>query len=1251
MKLLRIKVMNLNSLYGEQDVDIDGALGGSPLFLIMGPTGAGKTTLMDAVSLALFGQTPRLRTAKSKAEPDEDSRNVISRGTGEALAQVEVSKVEAGKNVRYRATWSCRRARGKADGAFQDPRRMLERREPGAEWVTLVDEQRERYYKPEFDRFLEGMTVEDFKRSMLLAQGEFAAFLKANEDERASILERLTETAVYKDLGARAANRWREAQQALKLAEAALQDVELMREEEETALRAELGGSKLRHSELRDALTVVTTYLTWSLRRAELEQSLVSADAKLAAAEAERTAHADPLRRLAEFERCGPAAQSLRELDRLRAELSRLRGSLPALAEAEQRLRGEVAAATARHLELARAVDAAERALKEAAPELARARTLRAELAQAQTELSRATAAAQARQTALGREQEQARRAESELTQANRALAEATRSFEALDRSRPLVEAMAGLQARGEALAKEQEELAARRRRRDADERSATKQRAELHQLVDERTSLQQKVVAAAEANRLAKVALDAALGGAEDVTARRKELREHQDRLGRTSKRLDELTRLAAERSRMAAEVEQSAASLAGLRVEHAAAAASLDASKAQRLGVTNELERRKQKRDDQRFLLSIARERPRLTGGEPCPLCGGTEHPYVDDPHFKDVDQRVQAECAELDRQVATLQTELERMDERIRTEERVESSLAARISSGEQQRVALTAKLAEVSGALQAGCRECELDPADLAGARSRLEVEAEALEKAHSKLEEADRMARGASEAAAKSAAELERLDAVISERRQMVDAAQRALVALTEDLRLCTERIDVADAALRSSLSGFGIDVSRGLDAALSLAVATARQVRTSQQSLELARTEAQAAQASLDNVRVRLASAEAAAAEAERERLARMDAVAKLEPAVLAVLGGELPDAVERRLDETRASAKRAEQQSLEALQTLTRAQSQAEADHASRSQQVSECTSAVGEASSRLEGDLLSLELADEAALRALLPSQGEVEALTALRARLHDASERARALQGEYRARLEQHLGGRPEVPPELEALPADALSEKRAALEAELQSHHTREVMLVEKLTQQEKERARYREKQKALDAARSGRDLWERMHTLIGVKDGDAFKRYAQTLNLAELMERANHHLQQLAPRYSLVGATGPSGESRLAFAIRDSYQAGEIRPINTLSGGETFLVSLSLALALAGYRTVKMPIETLLLDEGFGMLDPETLQVAMGALEALNASGTQVGIISHVEALKERVPARVIVSRDGNGRSSVRVEAA
>jgi len=177
--------------------------------------------------------------------------------------------------------------------------------------------------------------------------------------------------------------------------------------------------------------------------------------------------------------------------------------------------------------------------------------------------------------------------------------------------------------------------------------------------------------------------------------------------------------------------------------------------------------------------------------------------------------------------------------------------------------------------------------------------------------------------------------------------------------------------------------------------------------------------------------------------------------------------------------------------------------------------------------------------------------------------------------------------------------------------------------------------------------AWDKASSDADRWRRLHRLIGEREGQAFREFAQILNLEVLVDCANHHLRALAPRFRLTPADDRQGRARLDFAVRDMMQAGRVRPITTLSGGETFLVSLALALGLADLRTSELPIETLLLDEGFGTLDGDALEQALAALEELQArTGLQLGIISHVTAVSERIAARIVVTPLGQGRSQV-----
>jgi len=157
-----------------------------------------------------------------------------------------------------------------------------------------------------------------------------------------------------------------------------------------------------------------------------------------------------------------------------------------------------------------------------------------------------------------------------------------------------------------------------------------------------------------------------------------------------------------------------------------------------------------------------------------------------------------------------------------------------------------------------------------------------------------------------------------------------------------------------------------------------------------------------------------------------------------------------------------------------------------------------------------------------------------------------------------------------------------------------------------------------------------------DLWQRLNGLIGSAQGDKFRKFAQGLTLDHLLHLANRHLVRLHGRYLLRRKS--SGE--LELEIIDSWQGETSRDTRTLSGGESFLVSLALALALSDLVSHKTSIDSLFLDEGFGTLDGDTLDIALDALDTLNASGKMIGIISHVEGLKERIPAQIRVDKGG-----------
>jgi exonuclease SbcC len=244
----------------------------------------------------------------------------------------------------------------------------------------------------------------------------------------------------------------------------------------------------------------------------------------------------------------------------------------------------------------------------------------------------------------------------------------------------------------------------------------------------------------------------------------------------------------------------------------------------------------------------------------------------------------------------------------------------------------------------------------------------------------------------------------------------------------------------------------------------------------------------------------------------------------------------------------------------------------------------------------------------------------------------------ERTRALHLDAQRRHHQHAADAPEAGREqIETALADARSElqrKRNGL-----AEHTALIK------QDDARRERSRQLLGELETQRREWELWGGLKELIGSADGKKFRGFAQGLTLDSLLVHANLHLQDLARRYRLQRVPG----SDLELQVIDTDMGDEVRSVHSLSGGESFLVSLALALGLASLSSSRTQVESLFIDEGFGSLDQDTLDLALASLDTLQSLGRKVGVISHVQAMVERIGAQVLVEKRGAGQSRVRVE--
>lgn len=1209
MKILAIRLRNLASLAGPVVLDFTTEpLASAGLFAITGPTGAGKSTLLDALCLALFGAVPRLgATARDAKVPDADgeiaiwdARNLLRRGAGAGFAEVDFLGVDG---VRYRARWEANRARDKAGAKLQPSRQSLLDLDSDRLLATQKNE-----YRPLLEARL-GLNFEQFTRAVLLAQSEFSAFLKANDNERSELLEKLTDTALYSRLGRRAYDKARSARQQLENLQAQDGAIQALDEHSRRDLDERLVMARITLSGFQEERRMLQVQ-----RQHQSETELLLAQAHAATEAVAQAQHQwqqqeGERQTLALLQALAPQRAVLEQSRRLGVHHQKLaearNEALTARAAAEQASEAEQGKAAEAMACLQRATEAQ----AEAAPALRQAQDLQAtlqlleqELAPRQTQWAQVERDFEARRTALtALEQAQAKgdtvlhavQARLEASAGLARLASAWAAFQ--PRLRQAVEAaqrVSELQAKASPLKQEAERAG----------RVQGDLQARLHELA-------------------------ARLGGTEDLGERLKLLtdllRDNRDGLHALTS-LDEHWRRCAQAQERLADLAAQQQDLARKRqtcIEQGQAAKAEHERASQALDVTTQVLERQH----------LARLRAGLLPGAPCPVCGSEDHPGETATSAEVALQTLEAQdLAEIETAQARVNTLAEQLAE-LRAEVR---GLIDRLKALHEQQQREQAQLTAARDALGTLARQDEL----LAIPEPRRQAW---LNDAVARLRE-------------QISRDEEQLQALL--------AAQAEATQLQQQLRQAQQRSDEAAAQWREhqaslererqrfedELDGFGSLLPAATLAALRAEPVQARETleRTLAERLSLEEQhQAQSLSQSQRAQHIQVAQAQLVLLgdQAREQRIAVDQAQKRLE-ALRKTLAEQLAPhasvtAWQAQLDTAVTQARDAQAQANQALQLARDQALQAQAQARSLEEQLTANEAECAELTLRLASWRAGHPTLDDSTLAHLLTlGEADIEVMQARLGQAQRSLEQAQAVLAERQARVQAHQGQAPTA-----SRPAEDLAAALVEIEStcQLQEQQCAELRAAQ-LEDDQRRQAR-----DALAAqlahAQAEHTRWARLSALIGSAEGDRLRKIAQAYNLDLLVRHANAQLLQLARRYRLK-----RGGSALGLLVVDTEMGDEVRSVHSLSGGETFLVSLALALGLASMASSSLKIESLFIDEGFGSLDPESLQLAMDALDNLQAQGRKVAVISHVQEMHERIPVQIQVQRQGNGLSEVRV---
>jgi len=1206
MRILRLTIENLNSLRTRQTLSFDQPpLSQVGLFAITGDTGAGKTTLLDGITLAMYGQVPR----------HKDVKEVMSWGTSESLAEVEFE--HAGQV--YRSKWSLWRAHGQMDGNFRGPKREVSRRDPASGEFEIIAEKIR-----EADQAIEditGLDYERFRRSVLLAQGDFAAFLDADARERSDLLERITGTETYSRLSVSAYQRFKLAETELSQSEQQLQGLALLSEEEQAGLRLQLEEAQKEVEQLAKERTSLQVFAEAYQRLKDLELRLDRGAAETEELQATRTERQPDFDRLEKSRKAHPVRAAWEKLAEMQADRQARSGQLEELVEQLASAKKTLAGTREEHEDQGVALASAKKEETDAIPRWEEVTRLDASLndrQQRQQALEQQVASRkdqlanlEARQADLGKQKADIEQEQGEVAD----WLSQQGSPETLDEVLPNLRSAAQQYEKAVAdLDKWSEGL------KDLREKQRTAQTA-LETTEQELTTAAAKVEE--EQQQLRTLLEDEYAGDRQSVVRALTNDIEQLNRAGEKVAQLTELVRTYDEQKRKVAKLDESIEQLESEAVQLGRETLNLmDA----RDGAQQKKQYKERILQQQQQMVNYEQTRNQLEPGDPCPVCLSVEHPFRDESwepmvdealaEFKLAEKRLADQEQALKEHLFADQKQYQEL-ERLR-QEREQAS--ARLEELETSMVPLRDQLeerrmlfAERQDNLQKALTQLRADVSAKQAMRERVEKHNQQLDQLEQAVQDLREQRQSQQSAAELLQDRIERGEEVTAEATETKQQQQQLLAKGMQQLEVTPDWDNLTEqlGELAARRQAFRSYAERRTKLEKTMAVLQ-QQLEETQRNLE---------QVSADRELVQKELAETASW-IEEQRTKRRTLIPD----------GETPararDALQKKIKslEQSVDAMRAklDQQKLDVERLQTRRGDQ-EVQLQKLDQQIADQEKAV-----LAQGKALKLPtLADIE--QVLLPREEE-EQIEQVRQELTRREAEVKRLQKERETERKDLQKKLKEAPDQA------AVAGKLEAIQEAYDEAQQVQGRVQERLANDAAQRKKAGELTQEIDQKRAEYERWAKLNEVIGSADGKKFRAFAQGLTLEKLSHLANYHLQALNGRYLIRKRTG----EELELDIVDTFQANNTRSMRTLSGGERFLVSLALALGLSDLAGRQVQISSLFIDEGFGTLDENSLDLAISTLENLQSTGKTIGVISHVPALKERIGVRIQVHKNSDG---------
>lgn len=1210
MKILQLNLENITSLAGQHRIDFEQEpLCSAGLIAITGMTGSGKSSLLDAMCLALFNKVPRLREASGKladisgdpVEIDSPS-NLLRRGTAFGFAEVIFL---AQDNKRYSARWSVKRARDKATGKLQAIQRELRCMEDNQIIATKATE-----VGQHIDRLL-GLDFKQFTKTVLLAQSEVTAFIKANDNERAALLEYLTDSDIYSKIGALAFDKSKQAAIQVTSIERKIGEQQPLSEEARLALQQQADHLYATQNTQENQLKQLELSLQWYKQLDVLQQSTQRAQQQETAAQQQWNDFGlqnQLLKQLEQFEpirtRFEQLAQASRQSTSRQLQLGQQQQTLDELQQHTVQVEQQLQNAKQQY-------DKQQHQQQQHAPAIKQSLKIELSLQHMQQQLQEQQDKQRLNDTDLNAVQEklqqllQQQKQLGELQQQHEQQLLQTQDLAIFDQEQRTASQFARMaQQRHDLLALEYNDPKSNGLKSsifkftiDAYKQQIEQQQQQLAHLVEQHQSTQQLEQQKLELElQLRKQARFISLC---DNIADKIKLWHHIEQEQQNSQQ------------RLASILQQQAEHLKLLEATRQAV------TEARVKTETSENLWRQQQLLSQH---SVEQLRAQLQPEQPCMVCGSTQHPYAVHEQLAEVlSQAVQQHYQQAKQQLEQCQQQWQQADKQQESLLQQQQHVAQQQESLTQRRLELLREIEHSSSNFYQQIQD-QLNPAH---AQHILQQKQQEFERESKYLEQ-----------------QVQQLNQQLSNwhvhQQQLATLQQQLDKRLQLDL-LERDYIQPLAATLQQQwqqdYQGTAFRIQQQLKQRLAARQAL-EQVQPQQLLLE---KQLHAQQTHMNQLQQQSAQLTQI-----RQHLQKQLQGETLQLTQLFRQYGTPADTANSQqwqqwLDQQHLHCQQQLEQATAQQQRHQQAQLKLQADIQALTSQLHELTQVIQQYEQNISDWRHHYPQLDEAIIQQLLQlGYADKHRLQEQQRQLENMLEQARATLAVVTSQQAVHQQAQPESTRE-------QLHEQQQQAQQVLQQLKEQASQLGLQLELDNHIRQQAQRHAVELEKARAEHYRWDKIASLIGSADGTKFKRIAQHYHLQILVTLANRQLVRLTPRYEIRHV-----ENSLNLSIIDHFMNDEIRAVASLSGGESFLISLALALGIASMASGHTRLESLFIDEGFGTLDQNSLHMVMDALDRLQSQGRKVIVISHISEMHERIPVKIQVTPQGAGASKVEV---